>query len=132
MSSSHTSPVSAFGADLAAVALFGLFARVAHQTAEMPLTFLGWLDTTWPFWVGCLLGWLVLWFALAGKATGHELRAGFPVWGATVFVGLLVWGIRHGAVPHWSFMIVASVMGAVLLFGWRGLRRVIVREPTSR
>ena len=28
-------------------------------------------------------------------------------------------------VPHWSFMLVATVMSALLLFGWRLIARVV-------
>ena len=35
-------------ADIVAIALFALFARIAHQTDDMPLHAIGWLSTWWP------------------------------------------------------------------------------------
>ncbi|GAA4789981.1 DUF3054 domain-containing protein [Corynebacterium canis] len=105
--------------DLLAIAIFGLLARAAHQTPDMPFTFLGWLDTTWPFALGVLLAHALLRVA--------SLRRAVVVWLTTVIVGLGIWGIRHQAFPHWSFIIVASSMSALLLFGWRGIAKLMRR-----
>ena len=46
--------------DTIALAVFALLARIAHQSADMPLSFVGWLSTLWPFLIGLGLGWLLL------------------------------------------------------------------------
>ena len=131
-SSTHRSPVSALVADGIAIAVFALLARIAHNTPEMPLSFVGWLDTTWPFLLGVALAWALLWFGvlpqLRNGGSGHDMASGVVVWIFAVVVGLLVWGLRHGQVPHWSFMLVATIMSAILLLGWRGILRLRSRK----
>lgn len=108
--------------DLLAMAIFGLLARAAHQTPDMPFTFAGWVDTTWPFLLGALVGHLVF------RLIRMRLPSGLVVWMCAVVVGLGIWAIRHQAMPHWSFILVASTMSAILLFGWRGLGRLADRR----
>lgn len=111
---------SAIAADFVAIAVFALLARAAHQSEEMPFTFGGFLSTLWPFALGVTLGWLIV----------RENRGGL-IWLITVVTGLVIWGIRNQAVPHWSFVIVATVMSALLMLGWRfvaGRRR---NTPTT-
>lgn len=99
----------------------------------MPLTFGGWLDTMWPFLVGVGLAWTLLWCGVRPQAEsgygGRGLGAGLIVWICVVLVGLTVWGVRHGEVPHWSFMLVATVTSGILLLGWRGIARLRRRRP---
>lgn len=109
--------------DLLAIAIFGLLARAAHQTPDMPFNFLGWLNTTWPFALGVLLAYALLRVPSLRRA----VPAAVVVWLTTVIVGLGIWGIRHQAFPHWSFIIVASSISALLLFGWRGIAKLMRR-----
>lgn len=108
----------AVAGDIAAIGIFALLARIAHRSEEMPLTVGGWLSTTWPFALGVLLGWAVV--LLTGK-DGRRLGGGVMIWLITVIVGLSIWGVKHGQAPHWSFMIVAGSMSALLMLGWRGV-----------
>ena len=39
----------------------------------------------------------------------------------TVVTGLVVWGIRNQAIPHWSFILVATSVSALLMLGWRAI-----------
>lgn len=75
--------------------------------------FTGWLSALWPFALGATLGWVIV----------RENKGG-AIWAVTVITGLVIWGILNQAVPHWSFVIVATVMSALLMLGWR----VIARE----
>lgn len=107
-----------FAADILAVALFALLARVAHQTPEMPLNFTGWAVTFLPFLCGAVIGWGIL--VVSQKfADAQRTFPGVIVWLSTAITGLVLWGLRNGAVPHWSFVLVASVMSGLLLLGWR-------------
>ncbi|MDO4685494.1 MAG: DUF3054 domain-containing protein [Corynebacterium sp.] len=108
--------------DLVAIAIFGFLARAAHQTPDMPLNFANWVDTTWPFALGVLLGHALL-IVLKGR-----INSGVVVWLTAVITGLGIWAVRHGAVPHWSFIMVASITSALLLFGWRGLAKLRARK----
>ena len=93
--------------DAAAILLFALLARVAHR-GDRGLTVWTWLDTAWPFLVGVAIAWLAARRVFQGSAQGMG-----------------IWWARHATVPHWSFIIVASVTSALLLFGWRLVVRFV-------
>ena len=113
--------------DVLGVALFALFARIAHRSDDMPLTFMGWLETLWPFLLGTAIGWVLL--AVTGKITrATAIGSGSLVWLCTAIAGLAIWGIRRGEIPHWSFIIVASVVSALLLLGWRAITGLRARR----
>lgn len=115
--------------DVVAIILFAVFARLAHQTPDMPFGVKGVTETAWPFLLGTFVALLlVMRDSNAKDAVGASWKSGLLVWVLSVATGLGIWGLRHGAVPHWSFMIVASTMSALLLFGWRGIRRLAVRR----
>ncbi|MGP6175222.1 DUF3054 domain-containing protein [Corynebacterium sp. A21] len=115
-------PATSFGLDILAIALFALFARMAHQSEDMPLNFGGWLSTLWPFLIGVVLSWVLI---LALKWEGRRLiPAGVSAWIITVVVGLVIWTIRNGDIPHWSFIMVATLMSGILMFAWRGLAKL--------
>lgn len=110
--------------DATAIALFALFARVAHQSDDMPLSVSGWFSTMLPFLAGAFLSYLVVILPL--KAHVEFIRpAGLSVWVFAVVIGLSVWGFNNGGIPHWSFIIVATTASAILVLGWRALYRVI-------
>ncbi|WP_246825410.1 DUF3054 domain-containing protein [Corynebacterium sp. HMSC034A01] len=104
----------AIAADYVAIAAFALLARAAHQSDDMPFNFSGWLSTLWPFALGVTLGWLI----------ARENKGGL-IWIITVVTGLVIWGIRNGDVPHWSFIVVATTMSALLMLGWRGIAKLV-------
>lgn len=124
---------TAVALDFLAIAIFALLARLAHQSDDMPFNVAGWASTVWPFAIGVALGWVIVEFGLrttepsadtgTTKATGH----GPLIWLVTVVTGLAIWGIRNQALPHWSFVIVACVMSALLMLGWRGISGVLAR-----
>ena len=102
--------------DTLAVVVFAVLARLAHNTAEVPFNFLNVANTFWPFFLGLILGWILIW---AKANSARKVSTGVVVWLATVIVGLVIWWLRNDAIPHWSFILVASVMSALLLLGWR-------------
>lgn len=104
----------AIAADYVAIAAFALLARAAHQSDDMPFNFSGWLSTLWPFALGVTLGWLIT----------RENKGGL-IWIITVVTGLVIWGIRNGDIPHWSFIVVATTMSALLMLGWRGVTKLV-------
>lgn len=120
------SRISALTADVVAIAAFALFARIAHQTEDMPLNFAGWLSTLWPFLLGVALSWAVI---AAAKWDGARLApAGVSAWLITVVMGLGIWTVRNGEFPHWSFILVATIMSALLMLGWRAIAGVVGRR----
>lgn len=108
---------TAIALDFVAISLFALFARMAHQSDEMPFTVAGWASTVWPFAIGVALGWVI--------ATVSRTSSGVIIWLVTVITGLVIWALRNGDIPHWSFVIVACVMSALLMLGWRGVARLM-------
>ncbi|WP_342015296.1 DUF3054 domain-containing protein [Corynebacterium bovis] len=116
---------AAVAADVIAVLVFALLARIAHNSPELPLSVGGWISTAWPFVLGTLIAWGLLAAGVLRPARGTVVL----IWLSTVGVGLVVWGIRHTQVPHWSFMIVAAVTSAILLFGWRLISARLHRRP---
>lgn len=120
---------ASFITDLVMIFVFALLARIAHNSQDLPLSFLGVLNTAWPFWLGMLLAWAYIAYRrLPGAAVSP---AGLIAWIVSVIVGLAIWGIKHQAVPHWSFIIVASVTSAILLLGWRGIARLRARKAAA-
>ncbi|MCF4007326.1 DUF3054 domain-containing protein [Corynebacterium uropygiale] len=120
---------ASFITDLVMIFVFALLARIAHNSQDLPLSFLGVLNTAWPFWLGMLLAWAYIAYRrLTGAAVSP---AGLIAWIASVIVGLAIWGIKHQAVPHWSFIIVASVTSAILFLGWRGIARLRARKAAA-
>lgn len=123
------SRVNAVVLDLIAITVFAVLARIAHQSEDMPLTFLGILSTLWPFVIGVALGWIVV--SAAGRSAVRVRSGGWLVWLVTVIVGLAIWGIRNTSFPHWSFILVASLMSALLMLGWRGIHALVVKRGRS-
>ena len=121
-------------ADIIAIAVFALLARIAHQSEDMPLSLLGWLNTFWPFLLGVLAAWVLI--ALRRWDGTRIVPAGLSAWVITVLIGLGIWSVRNGAIPHWSFILVATISSSVLMFGWRGLaqlqrRRSVEHTPAA-
>lgn len=107
-----------FAIDVLAVLVFAILARAAHGGLEIAHI----LDTWWPFTIGTILGW-----ALQRGKNPLTLSYGITVWICTAVAGLTFWALRHGAIPHWSFIIVAVMMAGILILGWRSIVTLISR-----
>lgn len=114
--------------DAALVVVFSTFGRGAHSEGLGVAQVWG---TAWPFLIGLAVGWLIL---LATRRAPAAVGSGVLLWLATLVVGMVIRGLGDGRVPHWSFMVVAGVVTAVLLIGWRAIRAAVVRrrEPAPR
>lgn len=112
--------------DLLALLIFALLARLAHDDGS-GFSVLRWMDTAWPFMLGAVIVWGIL-LAAGTRAAGQALRTGAVVWLGSLIVGLGIWAIRNAAIPHWSFILVATLMSALLLFGWRGIAQLRARK----
>ena len=111
--------VTVLVADLVAVFAFATLARMAHRGDGLALSLEGILSTYWPFALGVVVAFIVM---VAAKWDGGKIRpAGITAWVITVVIGLVIWGIRNAAIPHWSFIIVATVMSGLLMLGWRAI-----------
>ena len=111
--------------DVALVVVFSVFGRGAHASGYEPAQI--W-STAWVFLVGLAVGWAAL---LLLRLDALSVRAGIVVWLGTIVVGMTIWGVRSGGVPHWSFVLVAALFTALFLVGWRALAGA-VRAGRSR
>ena len=102
--------------DFFAIFAFAVLARMAHNTEADPFTLTNVLNTLWPFLVGGAIG-----HAICAAAKKHPLPiapGGVIVWLAT----------RNGEMPHWSFIIVATVMSGLLLLGTRLVAKMVFKD----
>ncbi len=105
--------------DIAFVVIFAAIGRASHGEEVVGPDGLGLAQTTWPFLVALLVGWLTmrLWrFPLS------ILNAGVAVWLYTVIGGMSGQGVQT------AFVIVASIVLAVFLVGWRVVVSLILRR----
>jgi peptidoglycan/LPS O-acetylase OafA/YrhL len=99
-------------ADIACVVVFCTIGRRSHAEG---LTLAGIADTAWPFLSGTLIGWLI---ARAWRAPMTVVPTGAVIWVSTVVVGMLLRKASSQGVAA-SFVVVASLVTALLLLGWR-------------
>lgn len=113
-----------FVLDAVLIVVFSTFGRGAHSEGLGAAQVWG---TAWPFLVGLVVGWLTL--LVARRAPG-TVGSGVAVWISSLVVGMVIRGIGDGRVPHWSFIIVAAVVTAVFLIGWRAIRAAVLRRKS--
>jgi hypothetical protein len=115
--------------DVVLVVVFAAVGRASHDESG-PLV--GAVSTAWPFLVGTAVGWLVV--RVMRRSWPLDVGPGVTVWFATVVVGMV---LRRavGSGTAVSFVVVASVVLAAFLLGWRALgayaaRRARASAPT--
>lgn len=118
-------PVIALGADLLAVLVFAAIGRHTHGETGGAV---GVLVTAWPFLVGAVVGWLVAigWH----RRTPQSLADAVPVWVSTVAVGMVLRHIAGRGTPL-AFIVVATLVLGLFLFGWREVLAVRRRPPAT-
>jgi Protein of unknown function (DUF3054) len=99
-------------ADIVSVIVFCTIGRRSHAEG---LTVAGIAQTAWPFLAGAGVGWLLIggW-----RRPFTVIPTGVAVWVCTVVVGMLLRKATSAGVST-SFVVVASLVTAVLLLGWR-------------
>ena len=115
-------PLVALLLDVVLVVVFAAVGRASHEEAS-PLV--GALLTAWPFLVGTALGWVVV--RALRRAWPLEVSPGVTVWFATVLVGLVL-RRATGQGTAASFVLVAAVVLALFLLGWRALAALARRR----
>ena len=114
-----TRPVAlALAGDIVCVVVFCALGRRSHAEG---LTLAGIAETAWPFLSGTLAGWLI---ARGWRAPTAIAPTGVIVWLATIVVGMLLRKASSQGVAV-SFIVVASVVTALLLLGWRGVAALV-------
>lgn len=111
--------------DLLLVVLFAVLGRLSHHEG---IGLVGVVQTAWPFLVALLVGWAVL---LWRKRDHLTPTSGVFVWLVT-WVGGLVLRVVGGDTAAVAFMIVAGLMLALFLIGWRLLALLVPRGRAGR
>jgi len=99
-------------ADIVCVIVFCTIGRRSHAEG---LTVAGIAQTAWPFLAGTGVGWLLI---RGWRQPFTVIPTGVVVWVCTVVVGMLLRKAISAGVQA-SFVVVASIVTAVLLLGWR-------------
>lgn len=107
--------------DIVAIAIFAVLARFAHP----PVTLDGIFDAFWPWALGVLVGWALLMWIFKTKNIWTQ---GLIVWVSAIVFGMIFWAAVNFSLPHWSFLMVATIMSGVLLFGRRALSRAFNKQ----
>jgi hypothetical protein len=112
-------------ADVVCVVIFCTIGRRSHAEG---LTLAGIAETAWPFLAGTGVGWLV---ARAWRRPLSPAPTGVLIWICTVAVGMVLRRLTGQGVAV-SFVIVASLVTAVLLLGWRGVVTAVRHRRLQR
>ncbi|MGW4717704.1 DUF3054 domain-containing protein [Nocardia sp. NPDC004260] len=115
-----------FVVDALLVVVFCAIGRRSHDEAVLA----GLLRTVWPFATGLVVGWLVValrWRAAAGGGRFDITPlwpAGVVIWACTLVGGMLL-RVVSGQGTAVSFVLVAGVVLAVFLLGWRAVYKAV-------
>jgi hypothetical protein len=101
--------------DAAFVLVFAAVGRASHEEGNV---LAGVWGTAWPFLVGLGMGWTAV--RLRSHHWPLKVGPGISVVVGTVAVGMLLRALT-GQGTAWSFVVVATLVLAVLLLGWRVL-----------
>jgi len=112
-------------ADVICVVVFCTIGRRSHAEG---LTLGGVAETAWPFLAGTGIGWLA---ARAWRRPLSPAPTGLLIWLCTVAVGMVLRKLTGQGVAV-SFVIVASLVTAVLLLGWRGAATAVRHHRLQR
>ncbi|CDO30669.1 DUF3054 domain-containing protein [Mycolicibacterium porcinum] len=108
---------TAFLADLICVVVFCTIGRRSHAEG---ITVTGVAETAWPFLTGTVVGWLL---SRGWQRPTSLAPTGIVVWISTVVIGMVLRKLTSAGVAV-SFIVVASLVTAVLLLGWRAVLAV--------
>lgn len=123
--SDRRTAASALAADVVCVVVFCAIGRRSHAEG---LTVGGIAETAWPFLAGTGIGWLA---AKAWRQPLSPAPTGVLIWLCTVAVGMVLRRISGQGVAV-SFIVVAALVTAVLLLGWRGAVTLLHRRVRHR
>ena len=118
-------PAVAFALDVVLVIAFAAIGRASHDEANPAL---GSLQTAWPFLVGTVVGWAVV--RALRKGWPVDVGPGITVWFSTLVFGMVLRRLT-GAGTALSFIVVAAVVLALLLIGWRVLVAYAARRARA-
>ena len=114
-------PVAALLIDLVCVIVFCTIGRRSHAEG---LTVAGVAETAWPFLTGTAVGWLAV---RAWRRPTTLTPTGIVVWLSTVVIGMALRKATSQGTAI-SFVVVASLVTAILLLGWRVAATALARR----
>lgn len=101
--------------DAGAIVVFAAVGRANHDEGVLGSGGAGLLTTAWPFLAGAALGWIL---AKGWKKPCAWRPTGVIVWASTLAAGMLL-RLASGQGVQLSFVLVAGVVLAAFLVGWR-------------
>jgi hypothetical protein len=116
---------TAAAADALCVVVFCAIGRRSHAEG---VTVAGVAETAWPFLAGAAAGWLI---SRGWRRPLAIAPTGLVIWACTVVVGMVLRKASSGGVAV-TFVIVASLVTAALLLGWRGLAAAFRQWAAAR
>jgi hypothetical protein len=125
--SSSRSIVVALALDVLSVVVFAALGRATHDGDVLGPAGIGLAETSWPFLGALALGWGV---SLAWRRPFAPVRVGIPVWIVTVVGGMLLRAVS-GQGTQLAFVIVATIVLAAFLVGWRLVAAIVSRRRVS-
>ncbi|MCU1696724.1 MAG: rane protein [Mycobacterium sp.] len=114
-------PGTALLADVVCVVVFCTIGRRSHAEG---ITIAGVAETAWPFLAGTAVGWLA---ARAWRQPAALAPTGLTIWLSTVVIGMLLRKATSAGTAV-SFVVVASLVTAILLLGWRAAVSALARR----
>lgn len=101
--------------DAGAIVVFAVVGRANHHEGVLGRSGLGLANTVWPFLVGAAVGWVL---AKGWKRPCAWRQTGLIVWASTLVGGMLL-RVVSGQGVEVTFVIVAALVLAAFLVGWR-------------
>jgi hypothetical protein len=114
-------PAVALLADVVCVLVFCSIGRRSHAEG---ITVAGVVETAWPFLAGTAAGWVA---ARGWRNPAALAPTGLTVWLGTVVIGMLLRKATSAGTAV-SFVVVASLVTAILLLGWRAVATALARR----
>ena len=120
-SATSVRPATALLVDVVCVVVFCTIGRRSHAEG---ITIAGVAQTAWPFLAGTAVGWLA---ARAWRQPAALAPTGLTIWLSTVVIGMLLRKATSAGTAV-SFVVVASLVTAILLLGWRAAVSALARR----
>ena len=110
--------------DAGAIVVFAAVGRANHDEGILGRAGLGLATTVWPFAAGAAIGWLI---AKTWTRPCAWSPTGVIVWASTLVGGMLL-RVASGQGVEVSFVIVAGLVLATFLIGWRVISGVVAKR----
>lgn len=120
-SDTRVRPLVAMLADVVCVLVFCTIGRRSHAEG---ITLAGVAETAWPFLAGTAVGWVA---ARGWRRPATLAPTGLVIWLCTVAIGMLLRKATSQGTAV-SFVVVASLVTAILLLGWRAAVSALARR----